>query len=68
MKTKLTGALACAALAIGAFGAPAANAGTVCAKAGTTVQKYAGEQFEDVMVHMGDEATLVLGVTCSVTP
>jgi hypothetical protein len=66
MKKPLTLALACALSAV-AFAAPAAEAGTVCSTAGNAFQKYAGEYFETVNIHMG-EAEVLLNEACRTTP
>ena len=68
MTKKLTGALVCA-LALAASAAPTAHAGTVCERANATLQKSGVyENFEDVMVHMGDEIPFVVGTACRTAP
>lgn len=68
MKKTLTAAIACA-IALTAVSAPTASAGTVCERAGATLQKSGVyESFETVMVHTGDEIPFVVGTACRTTP
>ena len=70
MTKKLTGALACA-IALAAAAAPAAQADSfgTCDRAVQVLHKSGFyENFEQMMVHMGDEIPFVVGTTCSVTP
>lgn len=70
MTKKLTAAFV-AAIALGAAAAPAANAdsGTTCQRAVAAAEKFGVyEQFEDVMIHMGDEIPFVVGTACRTAP
>jgi len=70
MTRKLTGALVCA-IALTAAAAPAAQADSfgTCDRAVDVLHKYGFyDNFEQVMIYMGDEIPFVVGTVCRTAP